>query len=170
MSLTGCTQAEIEDSKAIMIEDLEVTLQSAASKKAITIYADGKWMADATESWLSVTPNNGEGTMELTISADENPEEEVRESKVIVRGGNLINDIEIVVRQNVNTFRDATPVTVTEALSLSEKAQAKIKGCQVMAVTKGGFVVSVKTANLFGSGSVFVQVGGGGIVGVAGEM
>ena len=170
MSLTGCTQAEIEDSKAIMIEDLEVTLQSAASKKAITIYADGKWMADATESWLSVTPNNGEGTMELTISADENPEEEVRESKVIVRGGNLINDIEIVVRQNVNTFRDATPVTVTEALSLSEKAQAKIEGCQVMAVTKGGFVVSDNTSNLFVNGSASVEVGVGDMVAVTGEI
>lgn len=170
MSLTGCTQTEIEDSKAIMIEETEVNLQSAASEKAITIYADGKWMADATESWLSVTPNNGEGTMELTLSADENPGEEIREAKVIVRGGNLINDIEIVVRQNVNTFRDVTPVTVTEAMSLSEKVQAKIEGCQVMAVTNGGFVISDNTSNLFVNGSASVEVGVGDIVAVTGEI
>lgn len=170
MSLTGCTQAEIEDSKAIMIEDLEVTLQSAASKKAITIYADGKWMADATESWLSVTPNNGEGTMELTLSADENPGEDVREAKVILRGGNLINDIEILVRQNVNTHRNVTPVTVTEALSLTEKALAKIEGCQVMAVTNGGFVISDNTSNLFVNGSASVEVGVGDMVAVTGEI
>ena len=72
MALAGCAEEEIKESRAILPGDDEVVLPAAACEKTFTVYADGTWMVDVTEEWLSVTPNTGEGTMDVLIVAEEN--------------------------------------------------------------------------------------------------
>ena len=159
LTLAGCTQNEIEESRAILPEDDEIVLPAAAGEKTITIYADGTWIADVTESWLSLSPTSGTGTMEVVLTVEENATDEAREAKIIVKGSSTISDVEIAVKQKMDRFRAMDPISVTAAVALKEGDLAKIGGCQVMAITKKGFVVSDGTSNIFVSGSASVKVG-----------
>lgn len=159
MTLAGCAQKEIEESKAIMPEETEYVLPAAASERTITIYADGSWVADVTEDWLSIDPTSGEGTVPVVLSAEANTSDVAREAKIIIRGAATLGEVEVTVRQKMDRFRDMDPVTVTEAVALSEGSLAKIGDCQVMALCKKGFVVSDGSANIYVNGTADVKAG-----------
>ncbi|MGM9737126.1 MAG: BACON domain-containing protein, partial [Candidatus Cryptobacteroides sp.] len=159
MALTGCSEEEIKESKAIIPGEKVILLPAAACEQTMTVYADGTWLADVTEEWLSVTPMSGEGTMDVTIVADENAGDEAREAKIVIKGSSTISDIEVTVKQKMDRFRTIDPITVTEAVALEEGALAKIGDAQVMATTKKGFVISDGTSNIFVSGTASVKVG-----------
>lgn len=159
MALTGCSEEEIKESKAIIPEEKVILLPAAACERTMTVYADGTWLVDVTEEWLSVTPMSGEGTMDVTIVADENTGDEAREAKLVIKGASTISDVEVTIRQKMDRFRTIDAITVTEAVALKEGDLAKIGGAQVMATTKKGFVVSDGTSNIFVSGTASVKVG-----------
>ena len=159
MALAGCAEEEIKESRAILPGDEEVVLPAAACEKTFTVYADGTWMVDVTEEWLSVTPNAGEGTMDVLIVAEENTGSEAREAKLIIKGASTIKDVEVTIKQKMDRFRTMSPITVTEAVALKEGDLAKIGGAQVMATTKKGFVISDGSSNIFVSGTASVKIG-----------
>ena len=113
MALAGCAEEEIKESRAILPADDEIVLPAAACEKTFTVYADGTWLVDVTEEWLSVTPNSGEGTMDVVIEAEENTGDEAREAKLIIKGASTISDVEVVVKQKMDRFRTMSPITVT---------------------------------------------------------
>ena len=159
MTLAGCAQKEIEESKAIMPEENEYVLPAAACEKTITIYADGTWVADVTEDWLSIDPTSGEGTMPVVLSAEENAGDVAREALIIIRGASTLGEVEVKVRQKMDRFRNMEAISVAEAVALSEGSLAKIGDCQVMALCKKGFVVSDGSANLYVNGTADVKAG-----------
>lgn len=159
MALFGCAQDDVEESKAIMPEESVYTVPAAASEQTITIYADGTWVADVTEDWLSIDPTSGQGTMPVVLSVDENTGDEAREAKIIIKGSDRISDVEVTIKQKMDRFRTMSPITVTEAVALKEGDLAKIGGAQVMATTKKGFVISDGESNIFVSGTASVKVG-----------
>ena len=168
MALAGCAEEEIKESRAILPGDEEVVLPAAACEKTFTVYADGTWMVDVTEEWLSVTPNAGEGTMDVLIVAEENTGSEAREAKLVIKGASTLKDVEVTIKQKMDRFRTMSPITVTEAVALKEGDLAKIGGAQVMATTKKGFVISDGTSNIFVSGTASVEVGD--IITVTGDV
>ncbi|MGN1221208.1 MAG: BACON domain-containing protein, partial [Candidatus Cryptobacteroides sp.] len=159
MALFGCAQAEIEESKAIIPQETEYVLPAAASEQVITIYADGKWTVDLNADWLSVNPTFGQGTMDITLTAEENTGDAAREAKLLIKGSATISDVEIAITQKMDRFRAEKTVSVTEALALKENALAKLSECQVVATTTNGFVVSDGTSNIFIQGSASVKAG-----------
>ncbi len=168
MALFGCAQDEVEESKAIMPEESVYTVPAAASEQTITIYADGTWVADVTEDWLSIDPTSGQGTMPVVLSVDENTGDEAREAKIIIKGSDRISDVEVTIKQKMDRFRTMSPITVTEAVALKEGDLAKIGGAQVMATTKKGFVISDGSSNIFVSGTASVKLGD--IITVTGDV
>ncbi|MGM9740671.1 MAG: BACON domain-containing protein, partial [Candidatus Cryptobacteroides sp.] len=158
-ALAGCAEDEIKESRAILPEDDGIVLPAAACEQTFTVYADGIWLVDVTEEWLSVTPNSGEGTMDVIIEAEENTGDEAREAKLIIKGASTISDVEVTIKQKMDRFRTMSPITVTEAVALKEGDLAKIGDAQVMAVTKKGFVASDGKSNIFISGTSSVKVG-----------
>ena len=159
MALFGCAQEEIEESKAILPEETSYTISAAASEKTITIYADGTWVADVTEDWLSIDPTSGQGTMPVVLTVEENTGDEAREAKIIVKGASTIADVEITIKQKMDHFRSMSPISVTEALSLEADALAKIGDAQVMALTTNGFIISDGASNMFVEGKASVAAG-----------
>lgn len=151
--LVSCGTEESEESKAILAGDSEITVPAEASTKTVTIYADGSWVADVTDTWLSIDPTRGYGTVDVTLNVDANLSDAAREAKIIVKGASTLSDVEIAVNQKMDRFRETSAKTVTEALSLKEGDLAKISECQVMALSSKGFVVSDGTSNLFVLGS-----------------
>lgn len=168
MALAGCAEEEIKESRAILPGDDEVVLPAAACEKTFTVYADGTWMVDVTEEWLSVTPNTGEGTMDVLIVAEENTGSEAREAKLVIKGASTLKDVEVTIKQKMDRFRTMSPITVTEAVALKEGDLAKIGGAQVMATTKKGFVISDGSSNIFVSGTASVKLGD--IITVTGDV
>lgn len=168
MALAGCAEEEIKESRAILPGDDEVVLPAAACEKNFTVYADGTWMVDVTEEWLSVTPNTGEGTMDVLIVAEENTGSEAREAKLVIKGASTLKDVEVTIKQKMDRFRTMSPITVTEAVALKEGDLAKIGGAQVMATTKKGFVISDGSSNIFVSGTASVKLGD--IITVTGDV
>ena len=125
-------------------------------------------MVDVTEEWLSVTPNTGEGTMDVLIVAEENTGSEAREAKLVIKGASTLKDVEVTIKQKMDRFRTMSPITVTEAVALKEGDLAKIGGAQVMATTKKGFVISDGSSNIFVSGTASVKLGD--IITVTGDV
>lgn len=159
MAFFGCTQAEIEESKAIIPGESEITLPLTAVEMPVSIYADGTWVADVTDEWLSIEPTSGKGCMDITLTVQANPGKETREAKIIVKGSSLMSDVEIVVKQKGDRFRDETPITVSQAVDLEKGDILKLSESQVMAVSQTGFIVSDGTSNIFVQGKSSVKMG-----------
>ena len=151
--IASCSNEEAKESKAILAGDSEITLPATETTKAVTIYADGTWAADVTDTWLSIEPASGQGTVDVVLTVDANLSDAEREAKIIVKGASTLNDVEISVRQKMDRFRDTGAKTVTESLALKEGDLAKLSECQVMALGSKGFVVSDGTNNVFVLGS-----------------
>lgn len=159
MAFFGCTQAEIEESKAIIPQETEFVLPAAASEQPFTIYADGTWQVDVNADWLSVNPTSGQGTMDITLTAEENAGDVAREAKIVIQGAATISAVEIAITQKMDRFRSMSPISVTEALALEADALAKIGGAQVMALTTNGFIISDGASNMFVEGKASVAAG-----------
>lgn len=159
MAFFGCTQAEIEESRAIIPGESEITLPLTAVEMPVSIYADGTWVADVTDEWLSIEPTSGKGCMDITLTVQANPGKETREAKIIVKGSSLMSDVEIVVKQKGDRFRDETPITVSQAVDLEKGDILKLSESQVMAVSQNGFIVSDGTSNIFVQGKSSVKMG-----------
>ena len=159
MAFFGCTQAEIEESKAIIPQETEFVLPAAASEQPFTIYADGKWTVDVNADWLSVNPTSGQGTMDITLKAEANNSDEAREAKITIQGSSLMSDVEVLITQKMDRFREMEPISVTDALALEADALAKIGSAQVMALTTNGFIISDGASNMFVEGKASVAAG-----------
>lgn len=159
MAFFGCTQAEIEESRAIIPQETEFVLPAAASEQPFTIYADGTWQVDVNADWLSVNPTSGQGTMDITLTAEENAGDVAREAKIVIQGAATISAVEIAITQKMDRFRAMEPISVTEALALEADALAKIGGAQVMALTTNGFIISDGASNMFVEGKASVAAG-----------
>lgn len=159
LAFFGCTQAEIEESRAIIPGESEITLPLTAVEMPVSIYADGTWVADVTDEWLSIEPTSGKGCMDITLTVQANPGKETREAKIIVKGSSLMSDVEIVVKQKGDRFRDETPITVSQAVDLEKGDILKLSESQVMAVSQTGFIVSDGTSNIFVQGKSSVKMG-----------
>lgn len=159
MAFFGCTQAEIEESKAIIPQETEFVLPAAASEQPFTIYADGTWKVDVDVDWLTVDPTSGKGTVDVTLKAEANESDEPREAKITIQGSSLMSDVEILITQKMDRFRSMSAISVTDALALQADALAKISDAQVMALTSNGFIISDGASNMFVEGKASVAAG-----------
>ena len=159
MAFFGCTQAEIEESKAIIPQETEFVLPAAASEQPFTIYADGTWKVDVDVDWLTVDPTSGKGTVDVTLKAEANNSDEAREAKITIQGSSLMSDVEVLITQKMDRFRAMEPISVTDALALEADALAKIGSAQVMALTTNGFIISDGASNMFVEGKASVAAG-----------
>ena len=152
-AFVGCTQKEIEESRAILPEEYKITLSAVESATPVTIYADGTWMADVTEDWMSIEPSTGKGTMQVTLTVTENTGTVAREGQIVIKGSSLIEDVVVDVYQKYDRFRNTSPCSISEALALPDSSLVKLSESQVMVLTTNGFVVNDGTANVFVEGS-----------------
>lgn len=154
LTFTACVEEENGPSKAIIPGSSEIVLPAVATSQNVTIYADGTWIADVTDTWLSIDPTSGTGTMDVVLTVDANVTDLARESKIIVRGASTLSDIEITVTQKMDRFRSMDACTVTEAVSKKAGDLVKLSECQVAAVGKKGFVVTDGRSNIYVEGKI----------------
>ncbi|MGM9736245.1 MAG: BACON domain-containing protein [Candidatus Cryptobacteroides sp.] len=159
LGVGGCTEPEKAESRAIMTSESTISLKAEATTRNLTIYADGTWKAAVTEDWLSIDTTEGWGTMDVVLTVDENFGKESRQGKIIVSGSSTISDVEIVINQKFDRFREITAVSVTDALSLKVGDLAKVSECTVMAKTNDGAIVSDGKSNMYIETTESVKIG-----------
>ena len=107
------------------------------------------WTATASESWIHVNPASGAAgdAVVIAISADANTGD-AREGKVVIKGGNVTDGLEITVSQ--------AQYVSPSAVSLKEFAKEFVKGLDVWAATVG--TVESENKHLIEKGTAWENV------------
>lgn len=127
------------------------------SEKIITVYADADWVTEIPD-WVTVTPTEGTGVMDVTVSVSENMRDGAmdnpRKAKLVFKGRTLASRAEVLVSQVGNKFRDIPEYQkISDVIALDDEAAVKIPSALVMAVTTKGFIISDDQQ----SGAIFVE-------------
>ena len=90
--------------------------EGAGYSEQFTLQSNGKWNIEkpATDSWLTVSPTEGEGDKTITISADPNNQSEARQSQLVFHADNK-DFLTITIRQEgkkeTGPYLNVTPDT-----------------------------------------------------------
>ena len=97
-------------SDAVLASVSSLTFEAQdTSEKIITVYADADWVTEIPD-WVTVTPTEGTGVMDVTVSVSENMRDGAmdnpRKAKLVFKGRTLASRAEVLVSQVGNKFRD----------------------------------------------------------------
>ena len=97
-------------SDAVLASVSSLTFEAQdTSEKIITVYADADWVTEIPD-WVTVTPTEGTGVMDVTVSVSENMRDGAmdnpRKAKLVFTGRTLASRAEVLVSQVGNKFRD----------------------------------------------------------------
>ena len=153
-TITGCKDEDgFEDSKALLSSETDITVPYPEAEGIVTVFADGYWEADVTDTWISISPKSGTGTVDVTYHVDQNASESPRSASIVVKGGSTVDNLTINVTQKGDRYKSAATYSISEFMGLDEGAGAKISASQVMALTTSGFIVSDGSSNMYVIGS-----------------
>ncbi len=80
----------------LSVSSEKVILSAKASDAAVTLETNLAWSIDCSDSWLSVSPSQGNaGTTTLTISADENDTDSTRDATITITADQLTKAIKV---------------------------------------------------------------------------
>ncbi len=161
--IEGCSDEESTLSRAVLASAGTLNFTATgASEKVITVYADADWITEVPE-WVTVTPDSGTGTMDVTVSVTENMRggavDNPRKAAVVFKGGTLASRAEVVISQDGDKYRDCKEYTLAELAALANETVVIVPQVIVTAVTTKGFIVSDGTVNIFMQSSSAVSVG-----------
>ena len=134
-------------SDAVLASVSSLTFEAQdTSEKIITVYADADWVTEIPD-WVTVTPTEGTGVMDVTVSVSENMRDGAmdnpRKAKLVFKGRTLASRAEVLVSQVGNKFRDIPEYQkIGDVIALDDEAAVKIPSALVMAVTNKGFIIS----------------------------
>ena len=159
LALAGCKQEPVEQlAQAVLPAEQVLEFEAiSAQDQILNIYADGSWMADVDQDWITVTPMSGKGAQEVTIHVSDNVSGGVmdmpRRGKIIFRGASIERQGELTIRQKGDTYKGVPEMSVSGVLTMDDDDPAKILHATVAAVTTSGFVLTDGTANLYVQGA-----------------
>ena len=165
LAFAGCKQEPVEQlAQAVLPAEQVLEFDAVgAEDQILNVYADGSWMADVDQDWITVTPMSGKGAQEVTIHVSDNVSGGVvdmpRRGKIIFRGASIERQGELSIRQKGDTYKGVPEVSVSGVLTMEDEDPAKILHATVAAVTASGFVLTDGTANLYVQGAREVTPG-----------
>ena len=149
-AFTGCKdEIGVEDSKALLSSETDITVPYPEAEGVVTIFADGAWVADVTDSWITISPTSGNGTVDVTYHVDQNAGDSPRTASIVVKGGSRVDNLTINITQKGDKYKGASTYSISDFMGLEEGTGVKIGACQVMALTNSGFVVSDGSSNMY---------------------
>ncbi len=153
-AIAGCKdEAGFEDSKALLSSETDITIPYPEAEGVVTIFADGYWEADVTDTWITISPKSGTGSVDVTYHVDQNGSDSPRTASIVVKGSSRVDNLTINITQKGDKYKNASTYSLSEAMALEEGTGVKTSACQVMALTNSGFVVSDGSSNMYVVGS-----------------
>ena len=164
MLAAGCQPEVDTTANAVLTEDEALTFDAkSAASQTVWVYADGDWISETSEGWITVSPSYGSGNTQVTISVADNYNsgemDAPRKGKVVFKGASLDRRGTLTIIQKGDTYKGVRELTVTEVIALDDEAVAKIPSSQVMAISMKGFIISDGQSNLYVSGTAPVKAG-----------
>ncbi len=162
--LASC-KPELQDTVAKAVLG-DVSMMHFAAKnpaeQTVTVYSDGDWHTSA-PSWITVTPDTGNGVIPVTVKASENVDAngmlEPRKDTIIISGNTLASRLIIIVTQEGDSYRNADHLSVSKVTGLADGKAFIIDDATVAAVTSAGYVLTDGTANVYAKNVNDVNVG-----------
>lgn len=171
-SLAGCQEEISSEGQAVLADVSVLTFEAKnAAEQTIQLKADGKWTAEVSKSWITVTPASGEGHTDVVITVSDNIKngamDEPREGTVRFSAADGRNygylsyaTFTLSVNQKGDSYLTvAEETTVTQTAALWDTEPAKVKDAQVAAITDKGFVITDGTTSMFVESAAEVKVG-----------
>lgn len=164
LAVVSCTEKEIAEARAVATDVEFLTFEGQnAAEQVVLVASDGDWLADVSEDWITVDPMSGRGAVEVKVTVTDNIADGAlaapRKGTIVFRGSSIERQGEVTVHQKGDTYLGVVESTVTEVAELEDEQVAKIKGSQVVAAAKDGFVITDGTTYMYVKSSITVNVG-----------
>lgn len=156
-TLFTVASCKVEDentiAKAVLGETSVLTFAADSPQgQVVTVVSDAEWHVTAPE-WIKVDPETGSGVTEVTVMASNNTDSQgelaPREGELIFGGATKASEYKIIVRQNGDAYRGVTPISIADAVKLSDGTAFIVNNANVAAVTAAGCVLTDGAANIY---------------------
>ena len=154
--ITACTDDDDDDQAiAFGLSTEELVFPENGGTESVTITAANTWNINANASWLKITPANGMGSGEFTVSADASVLAEPRTASIrIEASGEMPKTIKLTQMGYQLGVYPSTTDTLIENSALKDKRFFELSG-----VTNVRFSVEIKEAILDESGNDTGEMG-----------
>lgn len=154
--ITACTDDDDDDQAiAFGLSTEELVFPENGGTESVTITAANTWNINANASWLKITPTNGMGSGEFTVSADASVLAEPRTASIrIEASGEMPKTIKLTQMGYQLGVYPSTTDTLIENSALKDK-----RFFELSVVTNVRFSVEIKEAILDESGNDTGEMG-----------
>ena len=110
----SCDEDESNLSKAVLTSASALNFgANGAAEQVITVYADAEWVMEKLPEWVKVTPQNGTGTMDVTIVVTDNIRDGAidnpRKATIVFRGTTLASRSPVIINQDCLLYTSPSP-------------------------------------------------------------
>lgn len=121
----------------------QISISAEGGSKSVTIEANCQWIANPEDTWVSVSNKLGNaGVSQNLITIQPNSDTKERSTAVVVRSKDSTASQSVIITQEAYIVPENGPISVTEALSVDEKTDVKIKESTVVAVSDRSFLIT----------------------------
>lgn len=125
----------------------QISVSAEGGSKSVTIEANCQWIANPEDSWVSVSNKLGNaGVSQNLITIQPNSDSKERSTAVVIRSKDSTASQSVTITQEAYIVPENEPISVTEALSVEEKTDVKIKESTVVAVSDRSFLLTDGTS------------------------
>lgn len=121
----------------------QISVSAEGGSKSVTIEANCQWIANPEDSWVSVSNKLGNaGVSQNLITIQPNSDSKERSTAVVIRSKDSTASQSVTITQEAYIVPENEPISVTDALSVEEKTDVKIKESTVVAVSDRSFLLT----------------------------
>lgn len=161
-SLTSCKDDEPTVAKAVLCSVFSLDFDAEGGAQEVKVVSDAMWHVEAPD-WITVSPETGEGTTFVTITANTNYEGNEmnarRTANVVFKGNTKASEAVVVVRQDGDGYKGVVPCSGAEFYNKANEDVVIVKDMTVVAVYAGGFIATDGTNNVHAVGTDKPAVG-----------
>ena len=160
--LWGCQEDESIIKPTALLVDPELIFEAQGNDpQLLMIASDDYWRIDVAEEWITVDPMEGNNTMKVTVTVNDNVTDGVvgapRTATISVANLNGYV-VTAQINQKGDNYLGVSEMTLSSARSLEDGKFAKIPEAQVVALAAEGFVVSDATDLMFVKSDAAVSI------------
>lgn len=146
----------IQDGIYIDTEQSELSFVAAGGSLDLSVLSNTNWIVSSLPSWITVSPNQGEGNGTVKVTASENPNTANRSGVIHLTQTGLSIDVAVNVFQAGKTFDVNTTVLNFEDMQATQTISIQTDGTWTASASESWITVSPTTN--FGNSTLSVTV------------
>ena len=150
LSISGCLRIQIPVRQRgiyLETEQLSLSFMAAGDSLNLSVLSNTNWTISSVPSWITVSPNQGEGDETVKVTASENPFTASRSGVIHLTQTGLTVDVAVTVSQAGKTFEVNTTVLNFEDKSSSQDITIRTDGTWTASSADSWITLSPTTAS-----------------------